>query len=138
LVKQFPLRPIRTDDELDKASEIFSQLGMKGRNRSQDENDYLDVLEGLIIDYEAKSPAIQSMLAGAASIPPQQILRSIIEENGLSQSELAREIGTHQGHISAFLSGKRALSKLTAVRLAKRFSVSVELFLPRPEDKMAG
>jgi hypothetical protein len=37
LLKRFPLRPIRTDDELDMASELFSELGLKGDNRTQDE-----------------------------------------------------------------------------------------------------
>lgn len=138
LFKKFPLRPIRTDDELDTASEIFSELGMKGESRTEDDSDYMEVLERLIMDYEAKSPAIQAMIADARSISPARILRSILEENGLSQAQLAREIGCHQENISAFLSGKRGLSKLTAVRLAKRFSVSVELFLPRVNERKVG
>jgi HTH-type transcriptional regulator / antitoxin HigA len=138
LIKRFPLRPIRTDEELDVASEIFSELGMKGDSLSQDENDYLDILRQQIMDYEAKSPAIQAMIAEARSIPPQRILQSIIEENGLSQSQLAREIGCHQEHLSAFLSGKRGLSKINAVKLGKRFCVSADLFLPRINEKVAG
>ena len=107
LIKRFPLRPIRTDEELDIASEIFSELGMRSDSLSQDENDYLDILRQQIMDYEAKSPAIQAMIAEAKAIPPQEILQSILEESGMSQSQLAREIGCHQENISAFLAGKR-------------------------------
>lgn len=138
LIKRFPLRPIRTDEELDMASEIFSELGMKGDNLSQDENDYLDILRQQIMNYEAKSSVIQAMITEARNIRPQRILQSIIEENGLSQSQLAREIGCHQENISAFLSGKRGLSKVNAMKLAKHFSVSVELFLPRISEQLAG
>ncbi len=89
------------------------------------------------MDYEAKSPRIQALLAEARSIPPERILQSILEENGLSQSQLAREIGCHQENISAFLSGKRGLSKTTAVKLAKYFRVSVALFLPVANEQLA-
>lgn len=138
LIKRFPLRPIRTNDELDMASEIFSELGLKGDSLTQDERDYLDILEHIIADYEAVSPAIQAMVEEARAIPPQQILRSLLEDNGLSQSQLAREIGCHQEHISAFLLGKRGLSKANAVKLAKRFRVSVDLFLPKADERLVG
>ncbi len=137
LSKKFPLRRIRTDQELDAASEIFSELGMKGESCTQAEIDYLEVLELLIMDYESKSPTIQAMIANARNISPQQVLQSIIEENGLSQSQLAREIGAHQEHLSAFLSGKRGLSKVNAVKLANRFAVSVDLFLPKINERLA-
>jgi plasmid maintenance system antidote protein VapI len=89
------------------------------------------------MDYEARSPRIQAFLAEARSIPPERILQSMMEEGGLSQSQLAREVGCHQENISAFLSGKRGLSKANAMKLAKRFCVSVELFLPRENERKA-
>jgi len=137
LAKKFPLRRIKTDEELDIASEIFSELGMKDKLSSAESN-YLEVLEILIMDYEAKSPRIQAMLAEARAIPPQRILQSILEESGMSQSQLAREIGCHQENISAFLAGKRGLSKVNAVKLAKYFCLSADFFLPRINEKLAG
>ena len=62
---------------------------------------------------------MQALLASAHSIPPQQILRSILDENGISQAQLAREIGCQEANISAFLNGRRGLSKITAMKLAK-------------------
>jgi antitoxin component HigA of HigAB toxin-antitoxin module len=128
--KRFPLRRIKTDKELRMASKIFTELGMKDK-LSPAENDYFEVLELLIVDYEAKSPKIQAMIASARNIPPQEVLRSLINENRFSQSQLAREVGCHQEHISAFLAGKRGLSKINAMKLANYFKVSVELFLPK-------
>jgi HTH-type transcriptional regulator / antitoxin HigA len=139
LIKRFPLRPIRSDVELEAAGAMLTELGMKGDDsRTQEENDYMEVLGNIIMDYESKSPRIQAFLAEARSIPPQQILRSILEENGISQTQLAREIGVHQENISAFLKGKRGLSKGTAIKLAKRFSVSTDLFMPKLNERMAG
>jgi antitoxin component HigA of HigAB toxin-antitoxin module len=137
LSKKFPLRRIKSDKDRRMASEIFSELGMKDK-LSPEENDYFEVLELLIMDYEAKSPNIQAFLAESKAIPPQRILKSILEENNMSQSQLAREVGCHQEHISAFLTGQRGLSKINALKLAQYFKVSVELFLPKINEKMAG
>jgi len=137
LSKRFPLRRIKSDKELEMASAIFSELGMKDKLSSA-ENDYFEVLELLIMDYEANSARIQAFLAEAKAIPPQRILKSILEESSMSQSQLAREVGCHQEHISAFLAGKRGLSKINAMKLAKYFKVSVEMFLPKITERMAG
>jgi len=136
LSKRFPLSLIKSDKELKVASKIYSELGMKDK-LSPVENDYFEVLELLIMDYEAKSPRIQAFLAEARATPPERILKSILEESGMSQSQLAREVGCHQEHISAFLAGRRGLSKINAMKLAKYFKVSVELFLPRISEKVA-
>jgi antitoxin component HigA of HigAB toxin-antitoxin module len=53
LVKDFPLRPIQSDSELDRATEILHgllDLGPEGRRPA--ENDYLFVLGTLISEYE--------------------------------------------------------------------------------------
>lgn len=137
LIKRFRLRPIRTKKELDTALELMLELGMNSK-RTREEDDYLDVLSGLITQYEATLPEVQALLASAHSIPPQQILRSILDENGISQAQLAREIGCQEANISAFLNGRRGLSKITAMKLAKRFGASIDLFMPRLGERLAG
>lgn len=123
LIHKFPLRPIRSRPDLKAASELFSELGLKGRNRSRDEDDYLAVLGQLIRDYERKHVMTSPLMT------PRRALESLMEDNGLTQLQLARETGTRQSHISEFLSGKRGMSKANAVRLAERFKVSTDLFL---------
>ncbi len=137
LIKRFRLRPIRTRKELDTALEIMSELGMKSK-RTREEDDYLDVLSGLITQYEATLPEVQALPVSAQNLSPQQLLRSILNENGISQAQLAREIGCQEANISAFLNGRRELSKITAVKLAKRFGASIDLFIPRLNERMAG
>jgi len=53
-----------------------------------------------------------------------------MEDNQLSQSELAMKLEAQQSVISEFLSGKRGLSKALVLKLADYFKVSPELFLP--------
>jgi plasmid maintenance system antidote protein VapI len=137
LIKRFPLRAIRNEREADLAQEIATELGMKGDRLTRDEKDYRDILRRLIMDYEAKSPKVKAFLASARSVPPQRILRSILDENEISQAQLAREIGCHEANISAFLRGKRGLSKVTAMKLAKRFCVSMDLFMPNLDERHA-
>jgi HTH-type transcriptional regulator/antitoxin HigA len=125
LIKRFPLRPIRDEEMLDAASEIFSQLVIKAENRSPDENDYVAILGKLIREYEeAHKPQ-------APNMTPQRALESLMEDNKLSQSELARQLEAPQSVISEFLTGKRGLSKTLVLRLADRFKVSPELFLSK-------
>ena len=58
-----------------------------------------------------------------------EALKYLLEQSGVSQSELARQCGARQSHISEFLAGSRDLSKENIVRIAKFFKVSPELFL---------
>jgi HTH-type transcriptional regulator / antitoxin HigA len=123
LIKRFPLRPIRDEEMLDAASEIFSELVMKSKNRKPDESDYVAILGKLIHEYEdahrKKTP----------QMTPQRALNSLMEDNNLSQSELARRVDTPQSVISEFLSGKRGMSKTLVLKLSSYFKVSPELFL---------
>jgi HTH-type transcriptional regulator / antitoxin HigA len=138
LIKRFPLRAIRTEKEADLAQEVAIELGMRGDRLSRDENDYYDLLIRLIMDYEAALPEVQATLAKARSAPPQRVLRSIMEDNGITQAQLAREINCQEANLSAFLKGRRGLSKITAMKLAKRFCLSVDFFMPRLDERLAG
>jgi HTH-type transcriptional regulator / antitoxin HigA len=125
LIKRFPLRPIQDDEMLDAASEIFSELVMKANRRTRDESDYLAILGKIIREYEEDhSPKVRRMT-------PQRALESLMEDNNLSQSELARRLETPQSVISEFLSCKRGLSKSLVLKLSGYFKVSPELFLSR-------
>ena len=128
LINRFPLRPIRDEENLDAASEIFSELVMKADSRTPDENDYAAILGTLIREYEEQNRS------STQKMTPQRALQSLMEDNNLSQSELARKLETPQSVISEFLAGKRGLSKTLVVRLAEYFKVSPELFLPSWEE----
>ncbi len=131
LIKRFPLRPIRTKADHVAAMKLVEELMTKGEeNCTVDEIDYLSVIAELIQNYESTLPGIRKMRAAAAAITPAEALSFLLEENGLTQVHLSEEIGCDRPNLSAFLAGRRGLSKSNAIKLAERFKVSVSLFLP--------
>lgn len=56
-------------------------------------------------------------------------LRGFREREGLSQGNLAKKIGAKQNHISEMESGKRAIGKAVAKKLAEVFNTSYKVFL---------
>ncbi|MBM4271561.1 MAG: HigA family addiction module antidote protein [Deltaproteobacteria bacterium] len=63
-------------------------------------------------------------------IPPGEILsEEFMKPAGLSINQLARDIDVPPGRISEIISGKRAITADTALRLGKYFGVSPEVWL---------
>lgn len=133
LIRHFPLRPIATEQEADQASELIGEILIKGLKCSKDERDYVDVLVLLLREYEAKhgKPFGKPMT-------PQRALESLMEDNSLSQSELARRIGIQQSVISEFLSGRRGISKNVIARLSEYFCIRPEYFMQKSKSKRVG
>ncbi|HEV3146810.1 MAG TPA: hypothetical protein VGZ47_23185, partial [Gemmataceae bacterium] len=81
LVRQFPLRPLRTDADLDAAVAVVDGL-LDRPKLTPPEQDYLDVLGDLVEAYEAE----------AVPIPPvgdADLLRFLIEQNSVTQAQVA-------------------------------------------------
>ena len=126
LIEAFPLRPIRLDRELAKATEVAGRLAVSAR-LTRDEQDYLDVLSDLIERYEDKHHGIEPR-----SGP--ELLAFLLAENGLSQTQLARETGIAKSTLSAVLKGRRALSLAHITALGRRFRLDPNAFLPVGEN----
>jgi HTH-type transcriptional regulator/antitoxin HigA len=124
LVHKFPLVPIKNKPEHDAAIRVSLELGKKDADMTQGECDYYHVLAMLIRDYEAGHTAERE------PISPQELLKFLMEEHGLKQVDVARIIG-YESHVSAFLSGKRNLSKAEAITLGNYFAINATAFLPR-------
>jgi len=60
-------------------------------------------------------------------LPPNEMLRYLMEEHGIKQGELP-EVGS-QGIVSEILAGKRKLNIRQINALAKRFEVTGDLFI---------
>jgi HTH-type transcriptional regulator / antitoxin HigA len=58
LIRELPLRPLRSDTELNRASAMIDRLLARGR-LARDEADYLDVLSDLVEKYEDDHYPIQ-------------------------------------------------------------------------------
>lgn len=124
LVKDFPLVPLRTENDFHEAVKVMKQLAKRIPSLSVGEADYLSVLGDLIKAYESRLPKLDD------DMTPQEALRYLMEENQLSQADLVEFVG-YKSNLSAFLNGHRGLSKRAATRLAEYFHVSPALFLPK-------
>ncbi len=112
---------IETDEECERLEKIVDKLLAKGANLSPEEDKLLDLLSDLIEAYEDRVYAIEEAT-------PLEMLKHLIEENNLKQSDLLHIFGS-SGIASEVVNGKRSISKSQAKKLAEFFNVSVELFI---------
>ena len=122
-VKRFPLKPIRSEAENELAAEICDRLLDRFDSLSPLERDYLEVLSDLIEHFESKWKE-------EVSVEPRDLLSFLMEQNGLSQSDLIPELGS-SSRASEFLSGKRDLSLPQILKLSSRFKLSPTAFIPK-------
>ena len=120
--QQIPLGRLHTKTEYDRAvailDDILDEIGQ------QDTHALADLAETLALSIEAYEDTHVAM--PDASGP--EILRSLMEEHELAQSDLP-EIGS-QGVVSEILAGKRDLNVRQIAQLAARFGVSPAVFMP--------
>ena len=81
----------------------------------------LDVVSVFVRDYEERNVAMPDA-------EPAAVLRFLMEQHGLRQSDLARIFGS-QSNVSEVLSGKREINARQARALGKRFGVSPAVFI---------
>ena len=121
LVREFPLRPLRSDADLDAAVAVVD--GLIDRDElSPAEQDYLEVLSDLVEAYETKNIPIDPV--GDADL-----LRFLIEDRGETQAQAAAGAGISVSTISEILSGKRKLNRKQIEKLARYFHVEAGVFL---------
>jgi HTH-type transcriptional regulator / antitoxin HigA len=124
LIKQFPLRVIRNERELDAAIKVALRLAAKGEAElSEGEAGYLDVLDRLIEDYEETYHGMPR-----SDATPLERLRDLVNEAGLSASDLGRLLG-NRSLGSLLMTGRRELSKAHIRVLAEHFKVNAGYFL---------
>jgi HTH-type transcriptional regulator/antitoxin HigA len=116
-----PLGVLRSEKEYRKAvaflDEILDEIGEKEKHPLADLAEALSMFIESYEETHAKMP----------EAPVPEILRSLMKEHGLAQSDLP-EIGS-QGVVSEILSGTRELNVRQIRRLAKRFGVSPAVFI---------
>jgi HTH-type transcriptional regulator/antitoxin HigA len=124
LVAKFPLRPLRSERDLDRATKIVNALAVRG-DLSRGEQDYLDVLTELVEAYERVHHPIPD-LSGP------DMLRHLLEERSVSHAEAAREMGMAPSTVSEILRGKRGIGRKHMEAFARYFHVSQAVFLAEP------
>ena len=120
LVLAFPLRPIRTEQELDAATKVIHSL-IDLDKLVGSEQDYLDVLTDLVETYETDHYPDEP-------VSDAEMLGYLLETKGVSQSAAAKGAGIAESTISEVLSGKRTLNRKQIGKLAKFFGVGAGVF----------
>ena len=95
-------------------------LEVIGANEAHPLGDLLDLLATQIGAYEDQQPSMPEAT-------PLEVLRSLMEEHGLTQTDIAEDVGG-QSVVSAILRGKRQLNARHIAALAARFHVSPAVF----------
>jgi antitoxin component HigA of HigAB toxin-antitoxin module len=125
LVRNFPLRRLRGQVQYAQATRVFTTLSLKNQSaRESSVQDYLDVLAGLIDQYERDS----QLKMGLSHRTAADAIRHLIEVNGLTVSGLATEIGVAQSNLQEMLSGRRDFSKAVIAKLCDRFGLNPKIF----------
>ena len=122
LIRKLPLRPIRSEAELDRAIAMVDALSDR-EALSPEEHDYLLVLAGLVERYEDEHHPIPAV----SGLP---MLRYLIESRGVPQARVAAEAGIAESTLSEILAGKRKLGIKHVALLAGYFRVDPGLFIP--------
>jgi len=124
LVEVFPLQPITSKKEHEVALNIIEKLITYTNDMRTTDNGveiYLKTLSELTGDYE-KNKYNSSNVSGT------DMLAYIMELQGLTQSDLSKELGG-QPVVSKVLKGERDLNLRQVKSLAKRFKVSLAVFI---------
>jgi HTH-type transcriptional regulator/antitoxin HigA len=121
LVARFPLRPLRSERDLERAAKIANALAIRD-GLTQGETDYLDVLTDMIEKYESTHYPVQDV-SGV------ELLRFLLGERGKPQAEIARELGMSPSTISEILSGKRDFGRKYIEAFSRYFCVAPATFL---------
>ncbi|MCI0558071.1 MAG: hypothetical protein MN733_06220, partial [Nitrososphaera sp.] len=117
-IKRFPLRPIENETDCDAALSIISEL--MDKELSIAETAYFKVLSKLVAEFEEKTYKFDY-------VSPRELLRFLMDENGLKQVDLMAELGS-QGFVSDYLAGRRNLSRSQIEKLSRRFHLSPSAF----------
>jgi HTH-type transcriptional regulator/antitoxin HigA len=122
LVMTYPIHPIRSGDDLDRAIAMIDRLLSRRKPLDSQEQDYLDSLSHEVERYEAV----------AHPMPPVSdagMLRHLIEAKEVKLSEVAEATGIALSTLSSVLTGKRHLNRTHIEKLAPYFGVQPGVFL---------
>ena len=112
---------IRTEEENQRPIGELEELDRRHDELAPEEREYAELLTVLVEAFEEANYALEGST-------PDSRLRSLMEEHGLRQRDLLDVFGS-RGIASEVVSGKRAISKSQAKKLATLFHVGADLFL---------
>jgi HTH-type transcriptional regulator / antitoxin HigA len=120
LICQFPLRPIRSEAELDRAIAMVDSLVDRPK-LSRAEADYLDILTDIVERYESEAHPIEP-------VSDSVMLAHLLEARGVTESQVAKATGIAVSTLSEVINDKRSLNRGHIGKLAAYFGVSPDVF----------
>src|SRR6184192_766601 len=121
LIRTFPLRPLRSESDLDEAMAVLDALVDKDMLTAA-EADYLAVLSDLVEQYEAE----------AHPIPPAsdaEVLPHLLEAQSATLREVVQATGIDAPTLEAVLAGTQPLTREQIGQLTRYFQVSPSVFV---------
>ncbi len=117
------IRPIRTEADYDWALREIEPYFESQPELGTPAADRFDVLAALIESYESHHHAIEPA-------PPLAVVRLYMEQNRLTQSDLARVLGS-RSRASEFLAGHRDLSMTMIAAIKRAWGIPADLLMPQ-------
>ena len=122
MIRQGAPRLIHSDAELEEYTQALFDLTAKSEP-TQDEEEAIGLLTLLIERYESEHYPVPDAA-------PNEVLRFLLDQNGLSQRDVSAELGS-ESTVSLVLSGKRPLNRDHIARLSRRFHISPSVFFAK-------
>jgi HTH-type transcriptional regulator/antitoxin HigA len=122
LVRECPLRVIRSESEYEQTIAMLDRLSDLGNARTPDETEYLLSLTVFVKKYEDEHHPMPPVCGV-------DMLRYLLETHNVTQSALALATGLAVSTISEILAGKRKLAVKHIAALAQFFGVKQAVFL---------
>lgn len=114
--------PIKDEREYDRLVAEVGRLMERGeKSLSAEESSLLEMMSILIEEYDRKHYPLSPS-------EPHKMVAFLLEERGLKPHDLWPVLGS-KGRVSEILSGKRAITKIQAKKLAAFFHVPIDLFI---------
>jgi HTH-type transcriptional regulator/antitoxin HigA len=121
MIRQGAPHLIHSDEELAEYTAALFDLTAKS-DPTPEEEEAIELLTLLIDRYETQRYPLPD-------VEPAEMLRFLLDQNGLSQRDVAAELGS-ESTVSLVLSGRRPLNRDHIARLSARFHVSPAVFFP--------
>lgn len=119
MIRQGAPHLIHSDQEVAEYTKALFELTAKSE-LAPEEEEAIELLTLLIERYETEHYPVPDA-------DPIEVLRFLLDQNGLSQRDIAEELGG-ESTVSLVLSGKRRLNRDHIARLSRRFHVSPSVF----------
>jgi HTH-type transcriptional regulator/antitoxin HigA len=119
MIRRGAPRLIHNDEELAEYTRALFNLTAK-IDQTPAEEEAIELMTLLVDRYETEHYPVPEAA-------PVDVLRYLLERNGLSQRDVAPELGS-ESTVSLVLSGKRQLNRDHIARLSRRFHVSPAVF----------